>query len=72
MYYFIRWKHTEEGYTPDISEDVSFLLLAEPGRACDGAEFALFRCRLLDDYESPENVPDTVSFPTGRPDGVEE
>jgi hypothetical protein len=56
MYYFIRWKHTEEGYTPDIPEDVSFLLLAEPGRACDGAEFALFRCRLPDDYESPENV----------------
>jgi hypothetical protein len=56
VYYFIRWKHTEEGYAPDIPEDVSFLLLAEPGRACDGAEFALFRCRLPDAYESPENV----------------
>jgi hypothetical protein len=56
MYYLIRWKHTKQGYTPDIPEDISFLMLAEPGRACDGAEFALFRCNLPDDYEKPKGI----------------
>jgi len=51
MYYFIHWRHTEEGYVPDIPEDVSLVVLAEPGRASHGAEFALFKCRLPDEYE---------------------
>ncbi len=56
MYYFIRWKHTKEGYAPDVPAGVGFLLLAEPGRAADGAEFALFECSLLDGYERSESV----------------
>ncbi len=56
MYYFIRWKHTEEGYTPDIPEGIGFGRLAEPGRACDGAEFALFKCSLPENYEKSEGV----------------
>jgi hypothetical protein len=56
MYYLIRWKHTEEGYVPDIPEGIGFLMLAESGRACDGAAFALFKCCLPDDYEKSEGV----------------
>jgi hypothetical protein len=58
MYYFIRWKHTKEGYAPDIPEEISFLMLAESGRASKGAEFALFRCDLPDDYEKSEGITD--------------
>jgi hypothetical protein len=56
MYYFIRWKHTKHGYAPDIPEETSFLMLAEPGRACDGAGFALFRCHLPDGYEKFKGI----------------
>ena len=56
MYYFIRWKHTRHGYTPDIPEGTSFLMLAEPGRARDGAEIALFRCDLPDGYDKSEAI----------------
>jgi hypothetical protein len=56
MYYFIRWKHTEEGYVPDIPEGIGFLMLADSGRACDGAAFALFRCCLPDGYEGSGSV----------------
>jgi hypothetical protein len=56
MYYFIRWKHTERGYAPDIPEETGFLMLAEPGPACKGAEFALFRCDLPDDYERSDGI----------------
>jgi hypothetical protein len=56
MYYFIRWKHTEEGYVPDIPEDVSFVMLAEPGGASHDAGFALFKCRLPDEYEGSRSV----------------
>ena len=56
MYYFIRWKHTKHGYAPDIPEETSFLMLAEPGPACKGAEFALFRCDLPDGYEKSKGI----------------
>jgi hypothetical protein len=56
MYYFIRWKHTRHGYAPDIPEETGFLMLAEPGRASDGAEFALFRCDLPDGYEKSKGI----------------
>jgi hypothetical protein len=58
MYYFIRWKHTKHGYAPDIPKETSFLMLAEPGRASKGAEFALFRCDLPDDYEKSKGITD--------------
>ena len=56
MYYFIRWKHTKHGYAPDIPEGTSFLMLADSGRAGDGAEFALFKCDLPDDHRKSKSV----------------
>ncbi len=53
MYYFIRWKHTKDGYVPDIPEETSCLMLAEPGRA---SKFALFRCDLPEDYEKSKGI----------------
>jgi hypothetical protein len=56
MYYFVRWKHTENGYTPALPDDVGFMMLAEPGRASDGASFALFECNLPDGYRKSAAV----------------
>jgi len=56
MYYFIRWKHTKHGYAPDIPEGTSFHMLADSGRACDGAEFALFKWDLPDGHEKSRSV----------------
>lgn len=64
MYYFIRWRHTEEGYEPALPDDVSFVMLAEPGRTSEGAEFALFECDLPEEFEesgSVNEVPDELS-----------
>jgi hypothetical protein len=64
MYYFIRWRHTEEGYEPDLPYDVSFSMLAEPGRASDGAGFALFECDLPEEFGKTDSiceVPDELS-----------
>jgi hypothetical protein len=56
MCYFIRWRHTEAGYVPDIPEGIGVLLLAEPGRACDRIDFALFKCDLPDGFEKAGGV----------------
>jgi hypothetical protein len=53
MYYIINWKHSEEGYAPDLPEGIGFALLAEPGRAHEGARFALFKCHLPEDIKNP-------------------
>ncbi len=56
MYYFINWIHTKEGYEPALPDDVPFLMLAEPGRASEGAKFALFECDLPDDFEESDSI----------------
>jgi hypothetical protein len=56
MYYFVRWKHTVNGYTPELPDDVGFAMLAEPGRASDGPGFALFECHLPDDFRKSAAV----------------
>lgn len=64
MYYFIRWRHTKEGYEPELPEDVPFMMLAEPGPASGGAEYALFECDLPEELEESgliSEVPDELS-----------
>jgi hypothetical protein len=56
MFYFIRWKHTEEGYAPDIPAGTGFVMLAEPGPAYKGGGFALFRGCLPDACGESEGV----------------
>lgn len=53
MYYFIRWRNTQDGKVADLPEDVDYAMLAEPSSSSD---YALFECIVPDEYEDSEAV----------------